>query len=236
LIEAAPASATMTILLVEDDPKTALYVTEALQKQAHTVRWAATGTDGLAQARDGNNRLLIIDRMLPRLDGLSLLRRLRGEGYRCPVLMLTAMGDTDDRVEGLEAGADDYLSKPFAIAELQARVNALLRRPLTLDEDVKPTRLRLGGLELDLLARTTTRDGERIELQDQEFQLLKYLMAHPGGVVTRKMVLENVWGLNFDPRSNIVESHISRIRAKVDRGFPTKMIRTVRGVGYKISA
>ena len=226
----------MNILLVEDDPKTALYVTEALQKQAHTVRWAATGTDGLAQARGEDNRLIIIDRMLPQLDGLSLLRRLRGEGYRGPVLMLTAMGDTDDRVEGLETGADDYVSKPFAIAELLARVNALLRRPHALSEDFRPTRLRVGGLELDLLAREAIREGRRIELQDQEFQLLKYLMTNAGGVVTRKMVLENVWDLNFDPRSNIVESHISRIRAKVDRGFPSKMIRTIRGVGYKICA
>lgn len=226
----------MTILLVEDDPKTALYVTEALQKQAHTVRWAATGTDGLAQARGGSSRLVIIDRMLPQLDGLSLLRRLRGEGYRGPVLMLTAMGDTDDRVEGLEAGADDYVSKPFAIAELLARVNALLRRPHALNDDFRPTRLRVGGLEIDLLTRAAFREGRPIELQDQEFQLLKYLMTNANCAVTRKMILENVWDLSFDPRSNIVESHISRIRAKVDQGFSVKMIRTVRGVGYKISA
>jgi two-component system OmpR family response regulator len=226
----------MNILLVEDDPKTALYVTQALQRQAHTVRWAATGGDGLAQARGEGDRLIIIDRMLPQLDGLSLLRRLRGEGYGGPILMLTAMGDTDDRVEGLEAGADDYVSKPFATAELLARVNALLRRPHALTDDRRPTRLRVGELEIDLLARETFRGEARIELQDQEFQLLKYLMMNAGGVVTRRMILENVWGLSFDPRSNIVESHVSRIRAKVDHGFPTKMIRTVRGAGYKITA
>jgi two-component system OmpR family response regulator len=146
------------------------------------------------------------------------------------------MGDTDDRVEGLEAGADDYVSKPFATAELLARVNALLRRPHALTDDRRPTRLRVGDLEMDLLTREAVRGRKRIELQDQEFQLLKYLMMNSGGVVTRRMILENVWGLNFDPRSNIVESHVSRIRAKVDHGFPAKMIRTVRGAGYKISA
>jgi two-component system OmpR family response regulator len=226
----------MTVLLVEDDPKTALFVTEALHQQGHTVRWAATGSDGLVQAREGHSRLIIIDRMLPRMDGLSLLKRLRREGYRGPTLMLTAMGDIEHRVEGLEAGADDYVSKPFATSELLARVNALLRRPHSLGEDVKPTRLRAGELELDLLARTAARAGQPIELQEQEFRLLRYLVERAGRVVTRRMLLEGVWGLSFEPRSNILESHMSRIRAKVDRGHPEELIQTVRGAGYKIRA
>ena len=224
----------MTILLVEDDPKTALYVTEALHKQAHTVRWAATGSDGLIQARDGGSRLVIIDRMLPRLDGLSLVKRLREEGYPGPILILSAMGDTDDRVEGLEAGADDYVSKPFAISELLARVNALLRRPHRLNDDLKQTRLRIQDLELDLLARTTFRGGKKIDLQEQEFRLLRYLIENAGRMITRKMLLEDVWDLSFEPRSNIVESHMSRLRTKVDRGFPIELIQTVRGVGYRV--
>ena len=223
----------MTILLVEDDPKTALHVTEALQAQAHEVRWAATGPDGMIQARGGESKLIIIDRMLPYMDGLSLLRRLRAEDYRGPVLMLTAMGDVDDRVEGLEAGADDYVGKPFAISELLARVNALLRRPHAID-DLKRTRLSVGDLELDLLERTAFRRGRRIDLQDQEFRLLQYLVENAGRVVTRKMLLEGVWDLSFEPRSNIVESHMSRIRAKVDGGCAGGLIQTVRGAGYKI--
>jgi two-component system OmpR family response regulator len=224
----------MTVLLVEDDPKTALYVTEALQERAHTVRWAATGPDGLAQALSGNNSLIIVDRMLPQLDGLSLVRRLREEGYRGPTLMLTAMGDVDDRVEGLEAGADDYLSKPFAVSELLARVHALMRRAQPPDAGTRPTRLRVGDLELDLLRRTAVRGGKAIELQHQEYRLLQYMVENAGRIVTRTMLLEHVWDLNFDPRSNIVESHMSRLRSKVDRGFPVDMIQTVRGAGYTI--
>jgi len=226
----------MTILLVEDDPKTALFVTEALQRQAHTVRWAATGADGLYQARNDETQLVIIDRMLPQMDGLSLLKRLRQDGYCGPTLMLTAMGDVDDRVEGLEAGADDYVSKPFAISELLARVNALLRRPAFLGDGFKPTRLRAGDLELDLIERTAVRAGVKIELQDQEFRLLQYLVENAGRVVTRKMLIEGVWGLSFEPRSNVLESHMSRIRAKVDRGFSVELIGTVRGAGYQIRA
>lgn len=226
----------MTILIIEDDPKTALYVTDALQKQAHTVRWAATGPDGLMQARNGDNKLVIIDRMLPQLDGLALLKQLREGGYRGHTLMLTAMGDTDDRVEGLEAGADDYVSKPFAISELLARVNALLRRARHSDRDTAPVRLRADDLELDLLALKCFRGGQQIELQRQEFRLLQYLVENAGRTVTRMMLLENVWGLSFDPRSNIVESHMSRLRTKVDRGFSTELIQTVRGAGYTIRA
>ena len=226
----------MTILLVEDDAKTASYVTEALQKQALSVRWAPTGTDGLIQARGSAHRLIIIDRMLPQLDGLSLLKRLRQDGYGGPALMLTAMGDVDDRVEGLEAGADDYVIKPFAISELLARVNALLRRPPYLSEECMPIRVRAGELVLDLVDRSVVRAGVPIELQIQEFRLLHYLVVNAGRVVARKMLIEGVWGLGFEPRSNLVESHMSRIRAKVDRGFSAELIQTVRGVGYQIRA
>ena len=226
----------MTILLVEDDPKTAHFVTKALQGQAHAVRWAATGPDGLMQASRQTPRLAIIDRMLPHLDGLSLLRRLRQDGYGGPALILTAMGDVDDRVEGLEAGADDYMSKPFAISELVARVAALLRRPPYFSEDHRPTRLRAGDLELDLVERSAVRAGVPIDLQDQEFRLLQFLMENAGRTVTRRMLQERVWGLSFEPRSNVMESHLSRIRAKVDRGFPVELIQTVRGVGYQIRA
>lgn len=226
----------MSILLIEDDPKTALYVTEALQERAHTVRWAATGQDGLEQARNGDSALIIVDRMLPKLDGLSLVKRLREEGYRGPTLILTAMGDVDDRVEGLEAGADDYVSKPFAISELLARVNALLRRLQPSDNEARPTRLRVGDLELDLLTRKAVRGGKEIELQLQEFRLLQYMVENAGRVVTRMMLLEQVWDLSFDPRSNIVESHMSRLRAKVDRGFGVDLIQTIRGAGYTIRA
>lgn len=224
----------MNILLVEDDPKTALHVAAALEQQAHTVNWAANGADGLRQARTSDHGLLIIDRMLPELDGLSLLHRLRNAGYAGPALILSAMADTEDRVEGLEAGADDYLGKPFSVSELLARVNALLRRPLTFVGDLRPTRLRVADLELDLLTRTVTRSGRAIDLQDQEFRLLRYMVEHAGQVVTRKMLLERAWDLSFEPRSNILESHMSRIRAKVDRGFPAQLIETVRGVGYQI--
>jgi two-component system, OmpR family, response regulator len=224
----------MTILLVEDDPKTALYVTEALQKQAYIVRWAVTGSDGFLQARQNDASLIIIDRMLPCLDGLSLLRQLREDGCQTPTLMLTAMADTDDRVEGLEAGADDYLGKPFAVAELLARVNALLRRSRYRDRDKAPTWLRAVDLELDLISRKAFRGGKEIDLQQQEFRLLQYLVENAGRIVTRSMLLENVWDLEFEPKSNIVESHMSRLRAKLDRGVSGETIHTVRGAGYTI--
>jgi two-component system OmpR family response regulator len=210
-------------------------VTEALQKNGYTVRWAATGPDGLVQARAPGNKLVIIDRMLPKLDGLSLVKQLRAEGYSGPILIANYDGgDTDDRVEGLEAGADDYLGKPFATNELLARVNALLRRSDILA--ARETTLRVGDLELDLVNQKTFRMGRQIELQHQEFRLLRYLVENAGRVVTRTMLLENVWDVSFDPRSNIVESHVSRLRAKIDRGSAAEMIQTVRGAGYTIRA
>ncbi len=225
----------MDILLVEDDPKTALYVTEGLQMHGHAVHWATTGADGLVQARSGSSNLVIVDRMLPVLDGLSLVRQLRTEGFDGPTLFLTTMSDLDDRVEGLNAGADDYLAKPFALPELLARVNALLRRAPQ-PRDSRPTHLHLGNLEMDLLERRVVRAGRQIDLLHQEFRLLEYLMQNVGQVVTRSMLLEHVWGVKFDPQSNIVESHISRLRSKIDRGFSPDMIHTVRGAGYTIRA
>jgi two-component system OmpR family response regulator len=223
----------VNILLVEDDPETALYVTEGLQKQGHEVHWAPTGRDGLHQAQSRACGLLIVDRMLPGLDGLSLVRQLRADAFDTPILFLTTMSGLDDRVEGLNSGADDYLTKPFALSELTARVNAIVRR--TSRSNV-PTRLRAGSLEMDLLARSVTRDGHKVELQPQEFKLLEYLTQNANRTVTRTMLLENVWDLEFDPGTNIVESHMSRLRSKIDRGFHSEMIRTVRGSGYVLCA
>lgn len=223
----------MEILLIEDDTETALYVTEGLQKLGHVVHWAPTGPDGLHTARHKSFALLIVDRMLPGLDGLTLVRTLRDEGGDTPILFLTTMSGISDRVEGLRSGADDYLTKPFALAELQARVAAIARRLATVAPALQ---LRVGGLELDLVARHATREGKRIDLQPQEFKLLEFLAHNAGRVVTRAMLLENVWNLDFDPGTNIVESHMSRLRGKLDRGYGSEMIRTVRGVGYTLSA
>ena len=224
----------MDVLLIEDDPKTALFVTEGLQEHGYVVHWAATGADGLAQARRADHELLVVDRMLPVMDGMKVVRTLRAEGFETPALFLTTMSDLNARVEGLEAGADDYLTKPFALTELVARIGALIRR--TRRPQIDRTRLRVGALEIDLLGRTITRDGKPIELQQQELRLLEYLMQNAGRPVTRAMLLENVWNLTFDPRSNIVESHISRLRSKLDYGFSSSMIHTVRGVGYVVRA
>lgn len=222
----------MDILLVEDDPQTALYVTEGLQKLGHEVQWAPTGSDGLHTARHRTFGLLIIDRMLPGLDGLSLVRTLRGDGLDTPILFLTTMSGIDDRVEGLRSGGDDYLTKPFALVELQARVAAIARR-VTASSAIQ---LRVGTLDFDLVARQVSREGKRIDLQPQEFKLLEYLAQNAGRIVTRSMLLENVWSLDYDPGTNIVESHMSRLRSKLDRGFDGEMIRTVRGSGYMLSA
>jgi len=221
-------------LIIEDDPETALYVTEGLHKEGHTVCWAPTGPDGLEQARSGDCALIIVDRMLPGLDGLAVVKKLRERNIQTPVLFLTTLDDLDARVEGLNAGGDDYLTKPFAMSELLARANAIMRRRTPVA--TLQTRLRTGELEIDLLARTVTRAGCVIELQHQEFKLLEYLMQNSGRVVTRTMLLEKVWGLNFDPGTNVVESHMSRLRAKVDRGFASELIRTIRGSGYIVCA
>ena len=223
----------MEILIIEDDPQTALYVTEGMHKLSHEVHWAPTGRDGLNQAQSRLYDLLIVDRMLPGMDGLSLVRYLRANRVDTPILFLTTMSGLDDRVEGLNSGADDYPTKPFALSELVARINAITRRS---DRAAMPTHLRAGSVELDLINRIATRDGQEVDLQPQEFKLLEYLARNANRTVTRKMLLENVWKLDFDPRTNIVESHMSRLRAKIDRGFSTEIIRTVRGSGYVLCA
>ncbi|HZP93673.1 MAG TPA: response regulator transcription factor [Burkholderiales bacterium] len=223
----------MKILVVEDDQETARYIVRGMREQGHVVEHAASGKEALFLAAAGAYDLLIVDRMLPELDGLSVVKTIRAGGVQIPVLFLTALGGIDDRVRGLEAGGDDYLVKPFAFAELVARVNALGRRPPV---PAAQTVLRVADLEMDLLQRTVTRKGRLIELQPKEFRLLEYLMRHAGQVVTRTMLLEAVWDFHFDPRTNVVETHISRLRAKVDRGFDAELIATVRGAGYAIRA
>jgi two-component system OmpR family response regulator len=219
----------MKLLVVEDDAEGAAYLKKALCEAGHTVDHAATGREGLLLAAGEPYDVIILDRMLPQIEGLSILRTIRASDVKTPVLLLTALGGIDDRVEGLNAGGDDYLVKPFAIAELLARVNALARRPPT--QDIQAT-LQVADLRLDRLTRTVSRAGARIELQPREFQLLEYLMRHAGRVVTRTMLLESVWDFHFDPKTNIVETHMSRLRAKIDRGHGREVIHTVRGAGY----
>jgi two-component system OmpR family response regulator len=219
----------MKLLLVEDDKEAAAYLKRALSEAGHTLDYAATGREGLMLAVGEAYDVIVLDRMLPQIDGLTILRTMRASDIKTPVLLLTALGGIDDRVEGLEAGGDDYLVKPFAFAELLARVNALARRPPP--QEVQ-TAMQVADLSLNILKRTVMRDGARIELQPREFQLLEYLMRHAGRVVTRTMLLESVWDFHFDPKTNIVETHMSRLRAKVDRGHRVELIHTVRGAGY----
>jgi two-component system OmpR family response regulator len=221
------------ILLVEDDTETADYLIQGLQESGHRVDVARDGRGGLFRAAGEDWDLLIVDRMLPELDGLGLVRTVRSAGIHTPILFLTALGGIDDRVKGLDAGGDDYLVKPFAFAELAARVHAIGRRPRQTAPD---TRLKVGDLELDLLGRTAQRAGRDIDLQPREFRLLEYLMRHAGQVITRTMLLENVWDFHFDPHTNVVETHISRLRSKVDKGFDAELIHTVRGMGYCLRA
>ncbi|HEY1449127.1 MAG TPA: response regulator transcription factor [Caulobacteraceae bacterium] len=219
----------MKILIVEDDKEAAAYLKKALSEAGHAVDHASSGREGLFLAAGEAYDVIILDRMLPEMDGLAILRTIRASDIKTPVLLLTALGGIDDRVDGLEAGGDDYLVKPFAIAELLARVNALARRP---PPQAVQTLLRVADLSLDMLTRTVTRAGARVELQPREFQLLAYLMRHAGRVVTRTMLLEGVWDFHFDPKTNIVDTHMSRLRAKVDRGHAQELIHTVRGAGY----
>jgi two-component system, OmpR family, response regulator len=223
----------LKVLLIEDDDDTAAYVANGLTEQGHTVDRAQNGRDGMFLAGDGGYEVLIVDRMLPGMDGLDLVKVLRSANVLTPVLFLSALGGLDDRVTGLDAGGDDYLIKPFAFSELVARLNALTRRgPLRATD----TMLRVGDLQLDLLKRRVTRRGELIELQPREFRLLEYLMRHAGQVVTRTMLLEQVWDFHFEPKTSVVETHVSRLRAKIDKPFGTDLIQTVRGAGYRISA
>ena len=223
----------MKLLLIEDDARMADFILHGLKEHGHVADHAANGKDGLFLAAGEKYDALVIDRMLPGLDGLSLLKMLRATNNHVPAIFLTTMDGIDDRVEGLEAGADDYLVKPFAFAELLARLSALTRRPPV--SDVK-TVLRVGDLEMNLLKRTVGRAGTAIELQPQEFKLLEYLMRSEGRVVTRTMLLENVWDFHFDPQTSVVETHISRLRAKIDKGFGKDLLKTMRGVGYTLRA
>jgi two-component system, OmpR family, response regulator len=219
----------MRVLLVEDDPTIAAFVAKGLREAGFAVDEAADGETGLTLAREQKFDAAIVDVMLPRLDGLSLIDALRGRGIRTPVLILSAKRSVDDRVRGLQAGGDDYLTKPFAFAELLARVQALIRRSTGAAE---PTTLTAGDLTLDLLTREVRRDGNLIELRPREYALLEYLLRHTGKVLTKTMILSHVWGYNFDPNTNVVDVLVSRLREKIDRSFEPKLIHTVRGVGY----
>jgi two-component system, OmpR family, response regulator len=219
----------MKLLLIEDDMRMADFVRRGLEKNGHMVDIANNGKDGLLLATREKYDAAIIDRMLPELDGLSIVKMLRATGNSIPALFLTTLSGIDDRVEGLEAGADDYLVKPFALAELLARLGALMRRPpLGKLQAV----LRVGDLEVELLKRQVSRAGRPIDLQPQEFKLLEYLMRSEGRLVTRTMLLEHVWDFHFDPQTSVVETHISRLRAKIDKGFATGLLKTIRGAGY----
>ncbi|KEO53171.1 winged helix-turn-helix domain-containing protein [Thioclava indica] len=221
----------MKLLLIEDDVTTADYVAQGLREESHLVDALANGRDGLSQALGGEYDVIIVDRMLPELDGLSIVRAVRAAKIATPIIFLTAIGGVDDRIEGLNAGADDYLVKPFAFGELSARLMALARRPQTQAEQVV---LEAGDLRMDLIARRVTRGGQDIDLLPREFGLLEFLLRRKGRVQTRTMLLEGVWDLNFDPQTNVVETHISRLRNKVDKPFDRDLIHTVRGAGYRI--
>jgi len=219
----------MRILLVEDDSKIASFILKGLKAAGFAVDRAADGEDGLRMALTEPYDTAIIDIMLPKLDGLALIERMRREKVNTPVIILSAKGSIDDRVKGLQTGSDDYLTKPFVFSELLARVQALIRRAGGISE---PTRLTVGDLSLNLLTREVIRGGKKIELQPLEFSLLEYLMRNAGKVVSKTMIIEHVWDYNFDPQTNVVEARICRLRDKIDKGFATNLIQTVRGVGY----
>ena len=223
----------MRILIVEDDAETSAFVAQGLTQAGHQVVTTGDGRDGLFKATGGEFEAIIVDRMLPGLDGLSMVKALRAAGDTTPILMLTAVGGIADRVEGLENGADDYLVKPFAFSELAARLNALARRPAPRGSD-EAHQLKIGDIVLDLHRRTVERAGQRVHLQPREFALLAELMRNPHRVMTRTMLLERVWDFDFDPKTNIVETHLSRLRSKLNSGFDEDAIETVRGAGYMI--
>jgi two-component system OmpR family response regulator len=223
----------MRVLVIEDDAETASYIAKGLNESGFSVDIATDGKDGLLLAIGEDYDVAVVDRMLPGLDGLSVVETLRRTGKHTPVLFLSAMGNVEDRVSGLRGGADDYLVKPFAFSELLARVEALSRRRAGAAVE---TLLREGDLELDVLARTARRAGETIQLQPREFALLEYLLRHAGQVVTRTMLLEHVWGYHFDPQTNVIDVHVSRLRQKIDRGFETPLLHTIRGAGYILRA
>lgn len=224
----------MKILIVEDDKEVIDYIANGLMEHGHSLDKAQDGKDGLFLATTEDYDVIIMDRMLPSLDGLTIIKTMRGAGRKTPVLILSALGDVDDRVKGLRAGGDDYLVKPFAFSELLARVEALQRRAMDLEQ--QETVLRVADLEVDLLARRVLRAGVVIDLQSREFRLLEYLLRHKGQVVTRTMLLENVWDYHFDPQTNVIDVHISRLRSKINKNSDQPLIRTIRGAGYIIEA
>ena len=221
----------MRVLVIEDDRDISQFVARGLRESGHTSEIASDGETGLEMARGGGFDILVVDRMLPERDGLSVIKTLRAEAIRTPVLILSALGEVDDRVKGLKAGGDDYLTKPFALAELLARIEALARRA---SPEESATRYSVGDLVLNRLTHKVTRGGETILLQPREFRLLEYLMRNAGQVVTRTMLLENVWDYHFDPQTNVIDVHVSRLRAKIDKSFATPLLHTVRGAGYMI--
>lgn len=221
----------MKILIVEDDHEAAAYLSKALKEAGHNPDHAADGEIGLEMARSAEYDVLIVDRMLPRRDGLSMLSELRSEGDDTPSMILSALGQVDDRVKGLRSGGDDYLTKPYAFSELLARIEILARRKRP---DEAETQLSVGGLKLDRLSREVSRNGKKILLQPREFRLLEYLMRNAGKVVTRTMLLEEVWDYHFDPQTNVIDVHVSRLRSKIDKDFGEPMLHTIRGAGYML--
>ena len=226
----------MHVLIIEDDRDAAGYMAKGLKESGHNVEVVNSGKDGLLMAAGADYDALIVDRMLPELDGLSLVRTLRATGNQTPVLFVSALGDVDERVKGLRSGGDDYLAKPYAFSELLARLESLVRRSSTGTAVVPETVLHYQDLSLDLLARRVVRAGRPIDLQPREFKLLEVLMRHAGQVMTRTMLLEKVWDYRFDPQTNVIDVHISRLRQKIDRGHAQALIQTVRGAGYSLRA
>ncbi|MDF7774598.1 response regulator transcription factor [Sphingomonas sp. AOB5] len=226
---------TRKILIVEDDAAAAAYLAKGLSEAGFAVETAANGRDGLFLASEGIFDAMIVDRMLPGLDGLSMIGAVRAAGLRTPAIILSALGTVDDRVDGLHAGGDDYLVKPFSFAELLARIEALLRREERAAAEVQTTKLVVGDLEIDLLGRTVSRQGRAIPLGTREFNLLEFLARNAGQVITRTMMIEKIWNYHFDPGSNVVDVHMSRLRRKIEEGFATPILHTVRGAGYKLS-
>ena len=221
----------MRILVIEDDQQTREFLVQGLTQSGHVVDAASDGKEGLFLALEEQHDVMVVDRMLPGIDGLSIVDTIRKSGKHTPILILSALGEVDDRVEGLQRGGDDYLVKPFAFSELAARLEALIRRG---ESQAQPTQLQVADLEMDLLARRVKRAGQEIDLQPREFRLLEYLMRHSGQVVTRTMLLEKVWDYHFDPQTNVIDVHISRLRRKIDKDFDPPLIQTVRGAGYAL--
>ncbi len=223
----------MKILLIEDDKESAKYLLKGLREQGHVADHSVDGRDGLFMATTEHYDAMIIDRMIPEVDGITIIQTLRASGNETPIIILTALDKVEERVKGLKAGADDYLAKPYSFSELQARLDTITRRK---SGEKAATVLTCGDLEVDLLSRSVKRAGKVIDLQAREFSLLEYLMRNSGTVVTRTMLLEHVWDYNFDPQTNVIDVHISRLRQKVDKGFEKSLIQTLRGAGYRISA